>query len=643
MSFIDYIRKVDVTKFIGNPNNLAGEIRKANRIDDRIGGVDIDSNMRKYIDVPRETVFMFPGLFKADMEAHICLISFGHPIVENILFFTQDSNSHLTLDEMDDLETVSSFAIRLMDMKYSYEPTFYSALPFSFLQCTGFRNNIITYYSRILKQLLPKPKGEIFNIPYGFIIHHLGGIFEDMIGLIPLLERNMIKLGVDKSSRQPMFELNMNDKLTKEIWGSLEAYATGSRLLGRLVTRGLVWDPKISAFFTLYPFPRGSGFFEDLAKEKGLEIEHMDINDPLRYMPRIAILRESKGDWDDDDERLYRILYRDELYRKMLDPALKEELNRVIERYLNKDEIDYLINAKYDLKDVLRSFMEMSGKKATDKQVETLWREEGEDLKEWKKKMSRKHPELRESIQAITLNDYLYELIDPTFYPVCRKKHMIILKSVLKDAEELYRSYWDKVREVKDLIDDRSPSRRLNNNEKRLILSSIGLSYLYLSMIYYPEKYSPLLMAEAGYLFKYLTYNGFKGFKWRDAIKYGASLMPRGFIKSYKRPKFRTGIFQRRREKEETNYKFDWMRYERHVDEAKKNLDNFDKFKQLYYLERALQAYEDARKVLYDMLNRYSNEDKKSEITMKLTLLTPQIEDVEKMIKELKKEGYSLY
>ena len=133
-------------------------------------------------------------------------------------------------------------------------------------------------------------------------------------------------------------------------------------------------------------------------------------------------------------------------------------------------------------------------------------------------------------------------------------------------------------------------------------------------------------------------------FKWRDAIKYAVgnlvwanqlmvvgkryASMYGGTAPSTVRKRKRFSIFQRRREKEETNYKFDWMRYERHIDEAKKNLDNFDKFKQLYYLEKALKTYEEAESVLYDMLNRYKDEDKHREILEKELILMEQKRDL---------------
>ncbi len=724
MDMFKYVSNIDPTSLVGDSSKLVSEFDKAEKLRSK-SDFDVNDRMVKYIPMLRDIVFTSPGLFKADMEAYASLISFGHPIVENILFFTWDNHSRLlTLDEKRDPEKISSFAIKLLDMKYDYEYTFYSALPFSFCQCTGFRNNIITYYSKVLKKLYPKPKGEIFNIPGGLILHHLGGIFESMIGLIPLLERDMVKIGLHDDN-QPVFELNMNNNLTKEMWESLEPYATGSRLLGRMVTRGLFWDNRDpEGIFTLYPFPRGTGPFEDLAEEKRLMVLGVPYSDPLYYTPRVACLIKdprrwgmdaylgsAKMEWDDVelgykivdaimrevdkgfadslhllvlrelgryvrdnydkefidriirgevfldifslireiedrvkdrikrtefDGTLYRIIHRDELDRETLDPDLNEEFKMVVEKYLSKEEKDYLFNAKYDLKDALRSVIEGIGqKKLSDEKFEEIWSDEISDFKRWRKKMVKRVPELRDRIEKISFEEYA-DSIDPIFYPVARRKHFFIQKAILKYAEELYRGYWDKVREVKDLIEDKTPKRKPSGGDKRFILSSIGSSYLRLMKTYYPCSGSPLLIAEAGYLFKYLTFNGFRGYRWRDVVKLGLAILPREVAKGYKKPRFSFSIFRRKKDEDE-KYSFDWLRYERQIDEAKKNLDAFDKFKQLYYLEKALRSYEDARRVLLDMMNRYRDKDKQSEITQKLILLNSQIEDIEKMIKELKK------
>lgn len=68
---------------------------------------------------------------------------------------------------------------------------------------------------KVIEQLYPKPKKDIFDILEGFILHHLGGIFESMIGLIPLLERGMVQLEVSRG--QPAFRLDVKNKLVKDI------------------------------------------------------------------------------------------------------------------------------------------------------------------------------------------------------------------------------------------------------------------------------------------------------------------------------------------------------------------------------------------------------------------------------------------
>ena len=57
-------------------------------------------------------------------------------------------------------------------------------------------------------------------------------------------------------------------------------------------------------------------------------------------------------------------------------------------------------------------------------------------------------------------------------------------------------------------------------------------------------------------------------------------------------------------------------------------------------VERALEAYEEAKRVLYDMMNRYKDEEKHREIVKQEILLLQQERDLRGMIRDLKKEKY---
>lgn len=58
-------------------------------------------------------------------------------------------------------------------------------------------------------------------------------------------------------------------------------------------------------------------------------------------------------------------------------------------------------------------------------------------------------------------------------------------------------------------------------------------------------------------------------------------------------------------------FDFYWIQYKRCLDDAKTNLDAVEKFRQVYYLTRALNVDEDAKRVLFDMMNRFRERDKK--------------------------------
>jgi len=167
----------------------------------------------------------------------------------------------------------------------------------------------------------------------------------------------------------------------------------------------------------------------------------------------------------------------------------------------------------------------------------------------------------------------------------------------------------------------------------------------------------PIIKAEIRLLRDYLKEHYGIKFDWKDILKYSigtlASAGKVGVVGKDSAEKYKKYVvkpkpiyipyqYQRREDRGvEESFKYDWMRYERLLDEAKENLENFNRFRQLYYLKRAIDSYEDARRVLYDMYNKYRRYEDKAHIIMeKLLLINRQIDEIEDMMKELKKEGY---
>ena len=97
-------------------------------------------------------------------------------------------------------------------------------------------------------------------------------------------------------------------------------------------------------------------------------------------------------------------------------------------------------------------------------------------------------------------------------------------------------------------------------------------------------------------------------------------------------------IFRKEEKASEDEFNFYWMYYLRALDNAKSNLDMFERFKQRYYSNRALDAYENAKRILYDMMSRFRRDKEMYErIVNEMILLESQINDLKEFMEKAKK------
>jgi len=647
---------LDVARLVSNPSGLRMELMKTYRLRCK------DENFQKYLRLPYPVRFIFPGIFKASLEAEYGLVSFGNPIIENTIFFMEDAvggplnAKAYSFPAVPDEKYLGMFAentIKSLDKKYSYSPSLYAGLPISMMQCVGFKNNYIFYYDRVWKKLLihkdiidvldntKESRAKryekarellkinesfesideyirgMFRVSGGLFLDTLGGIFETVIGVIPLVERNLIALGYDDRSHQIAFQPKVENPVVKRIWSMLEPYATGSKLLSayiNLTGRSSLREPSIT-FWYLEPYGDFNivrkveedlvnsirEFYEYLSKFKSYvygviegfkNLEYLDPFAPnllVEYMQTPILIEEYSTQEEFDKVR-----------KMQFHPILEDEVKEVIKR-LPSDYVKKLKRSDH---------------------FDIVSEEERKRVFElWKKAFYEKD------------FDRVYELDTYIYFGI---KYLKFTKPIndyiVERARELYNEYFERLKEVKEILEDMR-ARELTDREWNTILAGVGQSYLTLMKTFYPSRFSPFLIAEAGYLYSYLKTNYNIKQSWRDILRLGSKIMRGNTRVLMGRRRF--GIFRKEERVSEDEFNFYWMRYQRALDNAKNNLDMFERFKQRYYLNRALDAYEDAKRVLYDMMSRFRRDKKRYEkIVNEMILLESQINDLKEFMKK---------
>jgi hypothetical protein len=523
----------------------------------------------------------------------------------------------------------------LLKEKFSFDPEFYSAFPISHILSSGCVSNICLDLYPVLEDN-PEFENYMRELPdtnYGFIPFTLG-LNESIIGLIPLFEKGLIDFKIDATG-QGVYILDFKNPKMREIYDMLKPLASGSLVYGvyakGFLTDSGIWAEKGCVREYKDRFERGRklgykyGLFIQNLKEWFEEVSdtvslkgYLELYPPEKrdeaakkcYAPKYTLADPyriwSVNPWMGGNIMVWRMDNPDADKQVTIDPRLKIALDEALNKYASPDEVKF---------------------------VEEMY----PGANEW------------------------YDWNNPIYV----RKREILKRVAVKDGREWYKKYWNTVKAVRDIVSDISPKRELRKiiPALRILQVSIAEAYIYYYKFFWFTLSFPLYKAQLRLLRDYLEVNYGIKFDWDRMVKealgtlasagltvvagkyaekykgYGFDLQKMEYRQAPSKPRERMKRFRIfRKEKKREDFEFHWLRYRKALDEARNNLDMFEKFKQTYYLNKALESYEEAKRILYDMRSRYrKDEEKYDKIIDEMIALESQINDLREFIKKIRK------